>query len=363
MTQYEAIWAKNWQSVFFFDPKLISEESRTRPIRPCRIVIAHMPRSRRRHGADSDTDDLESCPAHQRSAINAADVTHPVLHLPALSGDFPAGRVPLGAAPARAATAATAKQHVTGPWTAPIPAKMHAPIICRGDRRPIAGTLLSLRAQGRVSWAAAVLAFLNTLFAVAGQEAFWRGAVPTQVFVGQRVTISLTGAGFLVGANDYSCLFQTEVVNQYIGEFEVRYSPLEILAEGSAECTTPEWDLPAMDTTLKIVKNDMYVRAEGPMTAFRFLHALRSSEPTEGPASGSQMVTISGYGFGSLPGSLYTSIFTGSGGVQVTSVCTPDAISSSLVCETPKWPSSAGITALTIQNNGEVLSGILLCPY
>lgn len=224
--------------------------------------------------------------------------------------------------------------------------------------RKSAGTRVSLRAQGRLSWGTAVLALLNTLFVVAGQEAFWSRAVPTQVTVGQRVNVSLTGTGFLVGANDYSCLFQTEVVNQFIGEYENRRSPLEIISENSAQCTTPEWDLPAMDTAFQIIKSDEFVRAERPSLVFRFLHAVSSVDPTAGPASGAQAITFSGHGFGNLPGSVYTSTFTGRGSVEITSEpCSVDEPSSRLVCNTPKWPSSAGLTSVTVRNNAERLSG------
>lgn len=242
-----------------------------------------------------------------------------------------------------------------------IHAHTHALVVCRRLPRNT-GTRISLKTQFRLPWVATVLALLNTFFAVAGQEAYWSNAVPMQVTVGHRVNISLTGSGFLVGASDYSCLFRTEVVNQFVGEYEVRRSPLEIITGHSAQCTSPDWDLPAMTTTFQIVKNDEFVPAEVP-SAFRFLHAIHSMEPSAGPASGAQTITFNGTGFGNLPGARYSSIFSGSGGVQVTSEpCSVDD-STRLICETPKWPSLAGLASVTVLNNAERLSGTFRRPF
>lgn len=210
------------------------------------------------------------------------------------------------------------------------------------------------------TWAVAILAFLNILFAVAGDETFWIGASPAQVIVGQRTAVSISGSGFLVTAFDYYCRFETAIVNPSIGDFERRESPMTILSQNAAKCTTPEWDLPATDATLKVVKADAYIRKEGRMKTFRFLHAVNSSEPMSGISNGAQNVTINGVGFGTLPGQVYTCTFTGTGGREATSApCSvqENSAGNKLMCSPPKWPYPAGLTRLTVRVNDELLIG------
>ena len=215
---------------------------------------------------------------------------------------------------------------------------------------------------GHLTWAVAIFAFLNILLTVTGEESYWIGASPAEVLVGQHVDVAIQGAGFLVGATDYYCRFETAIVNPFIGEFEVRDSPLVILAGNAAKCTTPAWDLPATQSVLKVVKADAYVRKEGSRKRFEFLPALSRSEPSSGPSAGAQLVTFSGYGFGALPGTLYTSTFTGNGGRKTTSgPCTlvGNSVGHTIVCEAPSWPYPAGPTAVTIRNNNVLIPGNL----
>jgi hypothetical protein len=228
----------------------------------------------------------------------------------------------------------------------------------RRQRRRAAA--VTCRGRRYYTWAVAILAFLNILFAVALDETFWIGASPAQVIVGQRTAVTISGSGFLVTASDYNCRFETDIVNPFIGEFETRESPMTILSQDAAECTTPEWDLPATDATLKVVKADSYIRKEGRMKTLSFLHAINSSEPASGMSNGAQTVTISGAGFGTLPGQVYTCTFTGTGGQQATSAsCSVQENSAghTLMCSTPKWPYPAGLTRLTVRANTELLIG------
>lgn len=344
---------KKNQNLSGVSPRIVTAE---RGVRPC------MADPWGRRGADRNRCNstlLETFLAHQRPAmIDPPSAKRAVLWSGAGHGDTDQGH--LGRTASDTVAAGCSSQRSCCPQVERR-ALIHPNTLALAARRRLgksAGTRVSLRAQGWLSWVAAVLALLNTLFVVAGQEAFWSSAVPTQVTVGQRVNVSLTGTGFLVGANDYFCLFQTEVVNQFIGEYENRRSPLEIISENSAQCTTPEWDLPAMDTAFQIIKSDEFVPAERPWFAFRFLHAVSSVEPTAGPAGGAQAITFSGHGFGNLPGSVYTSTFTGGGSVEMTSEpCSVDEPSSKLICNTPTWASSAGLTSVTVRNNAERLSG------
>ena len=217
--------------------------------------------------------------------------------------------------------------------------------------------------RGSRCWtcAVAIFASLNTLFAVAGEEPYWLGASPAQVIVGQRANVTISGRGFLYGALDYRCRFEAAIMNATIGEFEARESPMNILTKDSAECSTPDWDLPATDTTLKVQKADTIVRKAGNTTIFRFMNALQSSEPNSGGSKGAQKVTIIGVGFGA-PGRVYSCTFTGSGGRQVTSEpCTvvPDSNGQKLMCSTPKWPYPAELTALSVRQNDELITGEL----
>jgi hypothetical protein len=214
------------------------------------------------------------------------------------------------------------------------------------------------------TWAVAIFASLNTLFAVAGEEPYWLGASPAQVIVGQSAVVTISGRGFLYGALDYRCRFEAAIMNATIGEFEARESPMNILTKDSAECSTPDWDLPATDTTLKVQKAGTIVRKAGNTTIFRFMNALQSSEPNSGGSKGAQKVTIIGVGFGA-PGRVYSCAFTGSGGRQVTSEpCTvdPDSNGQKLMCRTPKWPYPAELTALSVRQNDELITGELKVP-
>lgn len=64
-----------------------------------------------------------------------------------------------------------------------------------------------------------MLALLQILFPVAGQEPFWASATPGHVTIGRHVLVSVAGSGFLIGAQDYECRFETTIVNPLIGEF------------------------------------------------------------------------------------------------------------------------------------------------
>jgi hypothetical protein len=229
-------------------------------------------------------------------------------------------------------------------------------------------TRISCKASSKWMWAVATLFFLHALFAVAGEQAYWASAVPGQVQVGQSVVVSISGAHFLVGAQDYRCRFETAIVNVTRGEFEVRQSPLTVLAHDSAKCTTPDWDLPATDTILKVVKSEDIVRKDGPMKTFRFIHAVLGTEPSTGPSHGSEIVTIYGQGFGMLPGSQYRSKFTGRGGVSTTSEpCILGGRRSenlhAILCKTPKWPYPASLTTVTLWNNAELIVGDVTFNY
>ena len=208
------------------------------------------------------------------------------------------------------------------------------------------------------TWAAAMLALLQILFPVAGQEPFWASATPGHVTIGRHVLVSVAGSGFLIGAQDYECCFETTIVNPLIGEFESRRAPLTIKTEASAECTTPEWNLPATVAVLKVVKADAAIRKEGPMKTFRFLHALSSCEPSSGPSRGSQTVTIKGSGFDKRVDSVYTSKFTGPGGLHVSSgPCSVNVPAQALLCTTPKWPYPSSNTTVTVWTDDGLIGG------
>ena len=231
---------------------------------------------------------------------------------------------------------------------------------------------VAIACQGRRSWtwAATTISLLSFLFAVAGEDSYWINAAPAQVIIGQRISVAISGANFLVGASDYYCRFEaTTIVNAFIGEFERRDSPLTILAHDSAVCNTPEWDLPATNTILKMVKSDEFIRKEGRQKSFHFLHALNGSEPASGIASGTQSITIFGNGFcpaSSCPGALYTSSFSGSAGRQVTSTsCTvpENSRGQKVICQTPQWTFPAESTLVSLRKNGELIEGKRLMKY
>jgi hypothetical protein len=213
------------------------------------------------------------------------------------------------------------------------------------------------------TWAAATLALLNVLFAVAGEEPFWSSAAPAQVLVGRRLNVSVVGSGFMVGARDYYCRFETAFVNPRVGEFEARDSPLTILSPDQAQCTTPPWDLPATETVLKVIKAFGTIRKKGHQLAFRFLQALDSCEPSSGKANGAETITIAGHGFcpqSLCPGSTYVSAFSGHGGRQaVSEPCTVHAFPGGhrLVCQTPRWAFPAEETRISILKEGELVAG------
>ena len=139
--------------------------------------------------------------------------------------------------------------------------------------------------------------------------------------------------------------------------------PLTILAPDRARCTTPEWNLPATETVLKVLKAGGTLRKQGPQHTFRFLLALAGCEPSSGKASGAEPVTLTGHGFcppSLCPGATYTSAFSGRGGRQaVSEPCTVDAHLEGhrLVCPTPRWAFPAEATTISVLKDGELLAG------
>lgn len=224
---------------------------------------------------------------------------------------------------------------------------------------------IACRHRGTWKWAEATLALLNMLFSVAGEEPFWSNAAPAQVLVGRRLNISVVGSGFVVGARDYYCRFETAFVKPRVGEFEARDSPLTILSPDQAQCTSPPWDLPATETVLKVIKAFGTIRKKGRQHVFRFLHALDGCEPSLGKANGAENVTIAGHGFcpqSLCPGSTYASAFVGRGGRQAMSEsCLVYAFPEGhrLVCLTPRWAFPAEETRISILKNGKLVAGEL----
>ena len=261
--------------------------------------------------------------------------------------------------------AAAADGEAAGRRTGPAPRAGSERTAEARRRARAGGASVACRRRGAWThtWLVATLALLNMLFTVAGVEPYWSSAAPAQVLAGRRLNVSVAGSGFLVGAGDYICRFETAIVKPLVGEFETRDSPLTILAPDRARCTTPEWNLPATETVLKVLKAGGTLRKQGPQHTFRFLLALAGCEPSSGKASGAEPVTLTGHGFcppSLCPGATYTSAFSGRGGRQaVSEPCTVDAHLEGhrLVCPTPRWAFPAEATTISVLKDGELLAG------
>lgn len=143
---------------------------------------------------------------------------------------------------------------------------------------------------------------------------YWIQANPPELVIGHPQNLTVTASGLPVGASDYVCSFRTDIVNPLRGEFEARTSPLRVISPTLALCEAPAWDLPAVSSTLEILKSDSLVPKDGAPVTVAFLPIISGLHPARGPASGGLPLTLSGRGFDPEHGAVYTASFEGIGG-------------------------------------------------
>lgn len=123
------------------------------------------------------------------------------------------------------------------------------------------------RAQDLSGLSARILLFiigLIHLFPVGVQaQGYWRSAEPRVLLAGQG-DVTVLGHGLVPGGTDYVCSFRTDIVNQFMGEYEMRSSAMQVTSSTDGTCPSPEWDLPGTTVVLEVYKADAPLEKEVP---------------------------------------------------------------------------------------------------
>jgi hypothetical protein len=192
-----------------------------------------------------------------------------------------------------------------------------------------------------------------------------------QIFIGlPGQSLTFTGSGFIVDADDYSCRFATQLVicpmlpiwpSPLCGEPEVRIAPAATLSPTTITCEPPNWDLPAMPAILQLTKAGTLVPGPAARVHFR-ARVLPQPTPAAFGAGGGADITVAGRGFdpwpeytkacpGCEPPGAYTCAFESAGpGPALRADSPPVRVPSvtSLICRAPVWPLPAGPATLSI---------------
>ena len=182
------------------------------------------------------------------------------------------------------------------------------------------------------------------------EESVWSNSNTTTedrtLYIGGNDNISIFGSFFVVGADDYTCIFRTSVINILFGDYEVRSVPAMIITSQLAQCLTPakNWDLPETWVVLQFQKSNRLIRSTGPSSFYQIRSILLGVSPSAGQACGMISVTITGRGFDVRSATPYTLVLDS----RYAGPCTAVNLTT-LNCVVLRWQST--LTTLLLVNH------------
>ncbi len=179
----------------------------------------------------------------------------------------------------------------------------------------------------------------------------WQMLWPTRGYSSGGAQVTVAGSGFVLGANDYVCRF--------VGAAGTVNGVVVVQSKSRLVCTTPVWTYTAASVSVQILKGsaslDKIATSDGVLKeqAYVFEEVWHSMTPTQAPASGGAVVTITGAGFDTAGLLEYACLFSAAGNFLPSSSVTPDS-STVLRCTVPDWGSlySAQAVIVSLRRGG-----------